>query len=118
MSISEQILEFDPLDNPMHLKKVGNWVLTFLSSPEQIDHIQLAITNVVPRQADGSVQARRIVIEQSKQEHQWTINHIECFDSESNKEIIVQASENLGAEIIHNLQNEFRKYDVEVLFIA
>lgn len=118
MSSTVQILEFDPLDNPMHLKKVGNWVLTFLSAPEQINHIQLAITNVLPRQANGSVQARRIVIEQTEQEHQWAINHIECFDSHANKEVILQASETVGTEIIHILQNEFRKYDVEVLFIA
>ena len=41
--------EFDEFDNPMHLSKVGNWVFTFLSPQNQLDHIQLAMTNVIPR---------------------------------------------------------------------
>jgi len=118
MSKLSQILEFDPLDNPMYLKKVGNWVLTFLHAHDQVEKIQLAITNVIPRQADGSLQPRRIIIEQADQEHQWQINHIECFDSLENKEVLLNASEQTGGSIIQDLLSEFRKYDVEVMFKA
>lgn len=58
-------LEFDAYDNPMQLSKVGNWVITFLSPKDQEHQIQLAITNVLPRQISAQLQPRRIVIQQS-----------------------------------------------------
>lgn len=116
MSKLSQMLEFDPLDNPMYLKKVGNWVLTFLNADDQVNNIQLAITNVIPRKPDGSLQARRIIIEQLEHENLWQINHIECFDSSENKEVLIHAFEKTGSEMIEDLLQEFRKYDVEVIF--
>ena len=42
-------IQFHPTDNPTHLSKVGNWIITFISDPDA-QNTQLAITNVIPRQ--------------------------------------------------------------------
>ena len=50
---------FDAYDNPMQLSKVGNWVITFLSPKDQESQIQLAITNLLPRQISAHLQPTR-----------------------------------------------------------
>lgn len=110
-------LEFDAYDNPMQLSKVGNWVITFLSPKDQEHQIQLAITNVLPRQISAQLQPRRIVIQQSADAQQWQIQQIDCFDSQTNQEISFQARDTIGQTVIQRVIQEFDKYDVSIQLI-
>lgn len=114
MSTSSYSLEFDVCDNPMQLSKVGNWVITFLSPASQIDHIQLAMTFVVPRQANDILQARKIIIQQSHLANQWQIEQIECYDSMLQKDLILEKNDLNIPMILNELVIEFEKYDVSV----
>lgn len=116
MPKSQPVLAFDPLDNPMHLKKVGNWVITFISLDNQDSEIQLAITHVMPRQAINTLQPRRIIIKQTSDITQWNIKHIECFDGRLNQEVVLEASDSNAQHMIQNFILDLRKYDVEVKF--
>ena len=69
-------LEFHPADNPMYLKKVGNWVLTFLNSKDDLTNIQLAITSVLPRQVSDNLQPVRVIIHKTEVENRWLIQQI------------------------------------------
>lgn len=106
--------EFDEFDNPQHLSKVGNWVITFLTSAEQTEFTQLAITNVIPRQATQQLQPRRLIIEQKINENDWEILQLECFDGEHNQEIRVEISEPIAQKILQQFIAEFAKYDVHL----
>ena len=83
----QHYLEFDAFDNPMQLSKVGNWVITFVSAADELEHIQLAITYVLPRQISDALQPRRILIEKTAYGHQWLISMIVCFDSKNKRPI-------------------------------
>lgn len=106
--------QFDEFDNPMHLSKVGNWVITFLSPKEQFKDIQLALTYVIPRQADLGLQARKVIIQQSQHTNEWNILNLECFNSENNEEFILNLSTKAAQYILQQLILEFQKYDVEI----
>ena len=106
--------KFDEFDNPMHLSKVGNWVITFLSPKEQLKDIQLALTYVIPRQADLGLQARKIIIQQSQHANEWNILNLECFNSENNEELILNLSTETAQNILQQVILEFQKYDVEI----
>ncbi|ATO20038.1 hypothetical protein BS636_10410 [Acinetobacter sp. LoGeW2-3] len=109
----QHYLEFDAFDNPMQLSKVGNWVITFISAADD-DHIQLAITYVLPRQISDALQPRRVLIEKTFHEHQWLIQTIECFDSQSNQEVQIAPSDELGQQTLQQILEEFGRYDVNV----
>ncbi|QIO06396.1 hypothetical protein [Acinetobacter shaoyimingii] len=110
-----QILEFNPLDNPMQLSKIGNWLITYLSAKEELDNIQLAISYVLPRHLNDRLQPRRIVIHKSQtSSHQWHIEQIECYDSTAQKEVLIEPNTTMWQEILENLIKEFRRYDVDV----
>lgn len=105
-------LEFDAFDNPMQLSKVGNWVITFLSPKEELENIQLAITYVLPRQANGELQPRRIMICKTSLENTWRIETIECFNSAQNTEVNFSPASQEAQQILQSVQNEFERYDV------
>lgn len=105
-------LEFDAFDNPMQLSKVGNWVITFLSPKEELENIQLAITYVLPRQANGELQPRRIMICKTSLENTWRIETIECFNSAQNTEVNFSPASQEAQQILQSAQNEFERYDV------
>ncbi len=67
--------------------KLAIGLLPFLSPKDQESQIQLAITNVLPRQISAHLQPRRIVIQQSTDAQLWQILQIECFDSQTNQEV-------------------------------
>lgn len=107
-------IEFDESDNPMHLSKIGNWLITYLSAKEEQDNIQLAISYVLPRQISDNLQPRRIIIHKSDaSSHQWHIDQIECYDSASQKEMFIEPDNILWQDILQNLIKEFRRYDVD-----
>ena len=112
----QYLLAFDEFDNPMHLSKVGNWVITYISPQEQLENIQLAITYVLPREANEQLQPRRIVIKQTSEPDQWLIEHIECYNSVQQSDVVVEDRPDLVQLIIENLISEFKKYDVEVTY--
>ncbi|WP_312157392.1 hypothetical protein [Acinetobacter variabilis] len=110
----QHYLEFDAFDNPMQLSKVGNWVITFLNPAEELDTIQLAITYVLPRQISDVLQPRRVLIQKSSIEHHWLIQTIECFDSGTNQEVHIRPADELGQQTLHQILDEFDRYDVNV----
>ena len=110
-------LAFDAYDNPMQLSKVGNWVITFLSPKNQESQIQLAITNVLPRQISAHLQPRRMVIQQSTDALLWQILQIECFDSQTNQELSFQPDDDIGQAVIQKIIQEFDKYDVNIQLV-
>ena len=111
------VLAFDPLDNPMHLSKVGNWVMTFLSPQGQTDTIQLALTYVIPRQVNEVLQPRRIVIHQTAHADQWQIDSVECYDSQLQQDILLDHPESM-IKVLEDLISEFKRYDVNVTLMT
>ncbi|CAM4107887.1 hypothetical protein [Acinetobacter pragensis] len=109
-------LQFDTFDNPMQLSKVGNWIITFLSPKDELNHIQLAITHVLPRQICDHLQPRRLIMHSTLIENCWEIENIECFDSSLNKEIAFQPESPQAQTVIQTILKEFDRYDVCVKF--
>lgn len=107
-------LEFDPADNPMYLKKVGNWVLTFLNSRDELADIQLAITSVLPRQVSENLQPVRVIIHETAVENCWLIQQIECYDSAQGRDEQFSCNDEIGIKVIQSIMQEFNKYDIEV----
>ncbi len=112
----QYFLEFDPWDNPMHLSKVGNWIITFLSPKEELTHIQLAIAHVLPRRICGDLQPRRLIMRSCPVAHYWEIERIECFDSSLNREILLQPENAQAQQAIHAILQDFDRYGVSVNF--
>ena len=111
---SLRYLEFDAADNPRYLKKVGNWVLTFLNSRDELANIQLAMTSVLPRQVGENLQPLRIIIEQTEIESRWLIQQIECYDSTQAKDEKFSCNDEIGIKVIQSIIQEFKKYDVDI----
>ena len=107
-------LEFDAADNPMYLKKVGNWVFTFLTAQAELSTIQLAMTSVLPRQVSEKLQPIRIIIEQTEIENRWLIQQVECYDSEQGKDERLSCNNEIGIKVIQSIIQEFKKYDVDI----
>lgn len=107
---------FAPFDNPMHLSKVGNWVITFLS-PQTSPNVELAITNVIPRQNHALLQPRRLVMTQSTQEHAWKILSLECYDHlcQTDRHVTLDTKE--ANMVYQQIMTEFEKYDVDIQLI-
>ena len=110
-------LIFDAFDNPMHLSKVGNWVITFLSPKEQLEHIELAITYVLPRHISANLQPRRVIIHSHDNHEQWLVSHIECYDSSSLQEVSLSSDDPVAQQALQQIIQEFAKYDVHVQLI-
>lgn len=113
----QHYLEFDTFDNPMHLSKVGNWVFTFISPKEELEKIELAMTNVIPRHLSEMLQPRRIIIAKTEHAQRWLIKEIECYDSTQLREVSIQADDTFAQTALHGILQEFAKYDVNVAFI-
>lgn len=110
-------LVFDAFDNPMHLSKVGNWIITFLSPKEELQQIQLAITYVLPRQISAQLQPRRVIIHSVNNHEKWRVESIECYDSQTLKEHNISSDDPIGQQALQQIIQEFAKYDVDVNLI-
>lgn len=110
----QHYLEFDIFDNPMHLSKVGNWVITFLSDKDELEHIKLALTNVIPRHVSDKTQARRITLETTTHEQRWLITAIECYDSHHRSDFILDSNDPMVQTVLNIIIQEFLKYDVYI----
>lgn len=106
-------LQFAPADDPRYLSKVGHWVITFLSKP-QADITELAITNVIPRQANLALQARKFIIESSGDNTLWDVVSIACFDGQKNCNFELDVNHSLSQQFLLDLLEEFARYDVEI----
>lgn len=107
-------LVFDAFDNPVHLSKVGNWVITFLSPKDQLDSIQLAITYVLPRHISDALQPRRVIINSTSNTEHWQIESIECYDSRTQQEVTLSSEDEVAQQALQQIMQEFAKYDVNV----
>ena len=110
-------IQFHPADDPTHLNKVGNWVITFLTD-QHSNQTQLAISNVIPRQIQETLQPRRFVIENMQTTQNWLIRSVECFDSTLNKTFELELGSYQAKQCIQHLLTEFGRYDVEATYIA
>ena len=106
-------LKFDAFDNPMHLSKVGNWVITFLSTRDA-EHTELAITSVIPRQNVAILQPRRIHIVETSIEGIWDIQALECYDQATQCDVSMALDDPRTTIVYEQLITEFQKYDVVV----
>ncbi|UDM37400.1 hypothetical protein LIS44_09720 [Acinetobacter haemolyticus] len=88
-----------------------------MSPREDLTHIQLAITSVLPRQVSENLQPVRIIIDQTEIENRWLIQQIICYNSAQGKDEILSCSDAIGIKVIENLIEEFNKYDVELSLI-
>lgn len=113
-------LQFDHFDNPMYLKKVGNWVITFLNatSPAEDQPIRLVINSVLPIQVAEHIQPRTIHICQMSDETLWRIESVEYFCSQDNQLYRANLETDLMREMIQNIIAEFKRYDVEIKLIT
>ena len=107
-------LEFDPFDHPTQLRKVGNWIFTFLSTPEEMPYIQLAITNVMPRHISDELQPRCVIIHNTEDENIWKIEVVECFNSQTNQEMLFAAADPQSQLVLKSIITEFARYDVNL----
>ena len=117
MSLS---LQFDAFDNPMYLKKVGNWVITFLNSAEQeaSQPIRLAIRSVLPIQISDDIQPRAIHIQQTHNENVWHIENAEFFSSTDQQHHTVELQHALMLNIVEKIMCEFKRYDVNIQLLS
>lgn len=109
-------IQFHPADDPTHLNKIGNWIITFVTD-QTTEKTQLAITNVIPRQVQADLQARRFVIENIETTHNWSIQSIECFNSALNQTTELELNTPQAKQFIQQLLSEFERYDVEATYI-
>lgn len=105
-------LQFDTFDNPMQLSKVGNWIITFLSPQDDLEHIRLAITHVLPRHVCEHLQPRRLIMHNGPADNFWKIENIECFDSSLNQELVFLPESLQAQAVIQTILKEFERYDV------
>ena len=109
-------LKFDAFDNPMHLSKVGNWVITFLSARDAT-LTELAITSVIPRQQVDQLQPRRLHVIETSQEGVWKILALDCYDPNSQTDLPMMLDDPQATVVYQQLISEFAKYDVHVELI-
>ena len=114
------LLKFDEADNPMYLKKVGNWIITFLNTTESSQHspIRLAICSVLPVQRSEHIQPRYIHLCQTTDNTIWQIETAEYFSSEQNQYYSGYFEHNLMYEMVEKIVCEFKRYDVEIEIIS
>lgn len=117
MSLS---LQFDTFDNPMYLKKVGNWVITFLNAEEQqtSQSIRLAIRSVLPIQISDGIQPRAIHIQQTHDENIWRVENAEFFSSTDQQHHTIELQHALMLNIVEKIIYEFKRYDVEIQLLS
>ncbi len=111
-----QYIQFHPADDPTHLSKVGNWVITFLTD-QNSEKTQLSITNIIPRQIQDELQPRRFILENTLTINTWSIQLIECFNSTLNQTFELELGSQHARQFIQQLLFEFDRYDVEATFI-
>ena len=117
MSLS---LQFDAFDNPMYLKKVGNWVITFLNSVEQntTHPIRLSIHSVLPIQLSDSIQPRSIEIYQSNDENIWYVENAAFFNSHNQQFHTIKFQHDMMLKIVETIIAEFKRYDVDIQLLS
>ncbi len=107
-------LVFHPDDHPAQLKKVGNWVITFLTRRENSETLQLIIRSVIPQQMNQNMQLLNLEIHQSALDHHWEILTMSYFDGEQAIELHPDIENPIAIKMLKELIQEFGKYDVEL----
>jgi hypothetical protein len=107
-------LIFHPEDHPAHLKKVGNWVITFPANLESDEISHLVIQSVIPQQMNQKIQLLSLEICQSGLDHHWEILIMRYFDGKQTIELRPDHKQLIPIMLIKGFIQEFRKYDVEL----
>ncbi len=107
-------LIFHPEDHPAHLKKVGNWVITFPANLESDETSHLVIQSVIPQQMNQKIQLLSLEICQSGLDHHWEILIMRYFDGEQTIELHPDTENLIAIKMLKELIQEFGKYDVEL----
>ena len=108
--MSALYLDFHPADNPMYLKKLGNWVIIFINAPDEVTNIQLAITSVLPRQLSDNLQPSRIIIHQTALDNRWLIQQIECYSSLDGKDKLLSCHDKVGKQVKKRWIRKFEQH--------
>ncbi|TCB36282.1 hypothetical protein E0H82_05795 [Acinetobacter sp. ANC 4910] len=108
------ILIFHPDDHPAHLKKVGNWVISFPPDSPLECSSQLIIRSVIPPQMDKQWQLQSLEIQQTEVIQHWEIVSISYFDGTHLKELNSEQFNIDTNKMINGLILELKKYDVYV----
>jgi hypothetical protein len=109
------LLEFDEADNPMYLKKVGNWVITFVNTPDEAC-VQLALSSVLPRSLDTQLQIRQVLIKQHNP-FQWQVLELQCFDALTSQDFVLDLADKAALHSLQQILKEFERYDVIIRLI-
>ncbi|MFU9047951.1 hypothetical protein ACNAUY_16370 [Acinetobacter tibetensis] len=108
------ILVFHPDDHPAHLKKVGNWVITFPPDSPLECTSQLIIRSVIPPQMDKQWQLQSLEIQQTEVIQHWEIVSISYFDGTHLKKLNAEQFNIDADKMMNGLILELKKYDVYV----
>lgn len=106
------ILVFHPDDHPAHLKKVGNWVITFPPDSPLECTSQLIIRSVIPPQMDQQWQLQSLEIQQTKVIQHWEIISMTYFDGAHLKKLNSEQFNIDADKMMNGLILELKKYDV------
>jgi hypothetical protein len=109
-----RILVFHPDDHPAHLKKVGNWVITFPPDSPLECTSQLIIRSVIPPQMDKQWQLQSLEIQQTEVIQHWEIISISYFDGTHLKKLNSEQFNIDADKMMNGLILELKKYDVYV----
>lgn len=108
----QHILVFHPDEHPAHLKKVGNWVITFPTDSSLECSSQLIIRSVVPPQMNKQWQLQSLEIQQTEVMQHWKINSMTYFDGAHLKKLNSEQFHTDVITMMNRLILELKKYDV------
>lgn len=110
----QHILVFHPDEHPAHLKKVGNWVITFPANSSLECTSQLIIRSVVPPQMNRQWQLQSLEIQQTEVMQHWEIISMTYFDGAHLKKLNYEQFNIDADKMMNSLILELKKYDVDV----
>lgn len=107
------LLEFDEMDHPAQLGKVGQWVITFSENPANPETTELKITDVMPLQHDQAIKIKQLSI-QHIDEHLWKISQIQYQKGAVQSPHQSEIDHIQQLKLLDKLIENFRKYDVNI----
>lgn len=113
MNTQTYLLEFDEMDHPAQLGKVGQWVITFSENPVNPHTTELKMTDVMPLQHDQGIQIRQLSI-QHLNEHLWKITQIQYQKEEMQSTNQSEIGHIQQLKLLNKIIENFRKYDVNI----
>ena len=105
------LLVFHPDDNPMQLSKIGHWLFTYISPPDETINIVLAISSVLPHQLSHGLQPQRMLICGQTGGFEWKIQHLEFFNNMNSHTEPYSLEDVASQQFIQQFIQNSQKYD-------